>query len=60
MLQCIGGLKHLCASLLSCCDLDLYKQSRGLEDPEILARETVCMSINEQFLTFNASKYPLF
>lgn len=43
MLQCIEGLKHLCASLLRCCDLDLYKQSRGLEDPELLARETVCM-----------------
>ncbi|KAL6200604.1 calcineurin B-like protein 3 [Rosa sericea] len=46
MLQCIEGLKHLCASLLRCCDLDLYKQSRGLEDPEILARETV-FSVSE-------------
>ncbi|XP_044473653.1 calcineurin B-like protein 3 isoform X2 [Mangifera indica] len=41
MLQCIDGFKHVCASLLRCCDLDLYKQSRGLEDPEVLARETV-------------------
>ncbi|CAN6693303.1 unnamed protein product [Malus baccata var. baccata] len=46
MLQCIDGLKHLCASFLSCCDLGLYKQSRGLEDPEILARETV-FSVSE-------------
>ncbi|XP_034218039.1 calcineurin B-like protein 3 isoform X3 [Prunus dulcis] len=46
MLQCIEGLKHLCASLLRCCDLELYKQSRGLEDPEILARETV-FSVSE-------------
>lgn len=43
MLQCMDGIKHLFASILQCCDLDLYKQSRGLEDPELLARETVCM-----------------
>ena len=43
MLQCIEGFKHLGASLVRCCDIDLYKQSRGLEDPELLARETVCM-----------------
>lgn len=47
MLQCIGGFF---ASLLRCCDLDLYKQSRGLDDPELLARETVCMSIILSFL----------
>ncbi|KAF6145128.1 hypothetical protein GIB67_013479 [Kingdonia uniflora] len=46
MLQCIEGLKHLFASILSCCDLELYKQPRGLEDPEILARETV-FSVSE-------------
>lgn len=40
MLQCVGGFF---ASLVRCCDLDLYKQSRGLDDPELLARETVCM-----------------
>lgn len=43
MLQCLEGFKSLLASLLRCCDLDIYNQSRGLEDPEILARETVCM-----------------
>jgi hypothetical protein len=43
MLQCIEGIKHLFAPLLQCCDIDLYKQTTGLEDPEILARETVCM-----------------
>lgn len=41
MLQCFEGIKHLGASLLQCCDLD--RQPRGLDDPEILARETVCM-----------------
>ncbi|GLT79547.1 hypothetical protein SLA2020_510370 [Shorea laevis] len=41
MLQCIEGFKRLFASLLRCCDIGLYKQSRGLEDPELLARETV-------------------
>ncbi|KHG22764.1 Calcineurin B-like protein 3 [Gossypium arboreum] len=46
MLQCIDGLKHLFASVLQCCDIDLYKQSRGLVDPELLARETV-FSVSE-------------
>ncbi|XP_020583901.1 calcineurin B-like protein 3 isoform X1 [Phalaenopsis equestris] len=46
MLQCLGGFKHLFAVLLKCCDLDLYKQQKGLEDPEILARETV-FSVSE-------------
>lgn len=41
MLQCIEGFKHLFASLLQLCDTN---PSRGLEDPEILARETVCMA----------------
>ena len=45
MLQCLEGCKHLIASLLRCCDIDLYNQSRGLQDPEILARETVCMAL---------------
>ena len=40
MLWCIDGLKHLVASVLQCCNYDLYKQSRGLDDPELLARET--------------------
>ncbi|KAL8509761.1 hypothetical protein ACS0TY_016829 [Phlomoides rotata] len=44
MLQCLEGVKHLCASVLQCCELD--RQSRGLEDPEILARETV-FSVSE-------------
>ncbi|KAF4381367.1 hypothetical protein G4B88_030274 [Cannabis sativa] len=41
MLQCIDGFKHLFASLLRCFDLDLYNQSRGLDDPAVLAGETV-------------------
>lgn len=43
MVQCLDGLKHLCAALVNCCDADLYKQPKGLEDPEALARETVCI-----------------
>ena len=43
MLQCIEGLKHLFPSLSRYCNLDTNKQSRGLEDPELLSRETVCM-----------------
>lgn len=52
MLQCIGGFF---ASLVRCCDLDLYKQSRGLDDPELLARETVCMFLI--FYSFNCGLY---
>ncbi|XP_019196623.1 PREDICTED: calcineurin B-like protein 3 isoform X2 [Ipomoea nil] len=44
MLQCFEGIKHLGTSLLRCCDLD--RQPRGLDDPEILARETV-FSVSE-------------
>lgn len=50
MLQCLGGLKHLCAAVVNCCDADLYIQPKGLEDPEALARETVC--ILPSLLTF--------
>ncbi|KAF8391697.1 hypothetical protein HHK36_024006 [Tetracentron sinense] len=46
MLHCLEGFKHLFTSLLSCCDFDLYKQPKGLEDPEVLARETV-FSVSE-------------
>ncbi|XP_039014097.1 calcineurin B-like protein 3 isoform X2 [Hibiscus syriacus] len=46
MLQFIDGLKHLFASVMQCCDIDLYKQSRGLDDPELLAREIV-FSVSE-------------
>ncbi|OMP05189.1 Calcium-binding EF-hand [Corchorus capsularis] len=46
MVQCLDGLKHLCAAVISCCDADLYKQPKGLEDPEALARDTV-FSVSE-------------
>lgn len=42
MLKCFDGVKHVFLSFLRCCDIDLYSQSRGLDDPEVLARETVC------------------
>ncbi|KAL6893520.1 hypothetical protein ACP4OV_007618 [Aristida adscensionis] len=45
MLQCLEGVKHLFGALLRCCDIDL-KQPKGLEDPEVLARETV-FSVSE-------------
>ena len=43
MAQCLDRIKHFCAAVASCCGADLYKQPRGLEDPEALAGETVCM-----------------
>ncbi|CAI0374219.1 unnamed protein product [Linum tenue] len=46
MEQFLDGLKHLCAAIANCCDADLYKQLRGLQDPEALARETV-FSVSE-------------
>ncbi|QHO51160.1 Calcineurin B-like protein [Arachis hypogaea] len=46
MVQCLDGLKHLCAGLVNCCDSDSSKQPRGLENPEVLARETV-FSVSE-------------
>ncbi|CAI0440344.1 unnamed protein product [Linum tenue] len=46
MEQFLDGLKHLCAAVANCCDADLYKQLRGLQDPEALARETV-FSVSE-------------
>ncbi|KAG6755131.1 hypothetical protein POTOM_040946 [Populus tomentosa] len=42
MFQCV---ERFITSLLRCFDIDLYK-SRGLEDPELLARETV-FSVSE-------------
>ncbi|KAK8705895.1 hypothetical protein V6N13_049480 [Hibiscus sabdariffa] len=44
--KCMDGLKHACASVLQCCGIDLNKQSGGLVDPELLARETV-FSVSE-------------
>jgi serine/threonine-protein phosphatase 2B regulatory subunit len=41
MVQCLDGVRQLLAVLLNCCDVEL-KQPRGLQDPQVLARETVC------------------
>ncbi|XP_027351720.1 calcineurin B-like protein 3 isoform X2 [Abrus precatorius] len=46
MVQCLDGLKQLCAAVINCCDADLSKQPRGLQNPEALARETV-FSVSE-------------
>ena len=43
MVQLLEELKHLCVAVVNCCDSDTHKQPRGLEDPEALARETVCI-----------------
>ena len=49
MLRCLDGVKHLLAVVVNCCDSEIYKQPRGLENPEALARETVCMSLKTDF-----------
>jgi serine/threonine-protein phosphatase 2B regulatory subunit len=41
MVQCLDGAKQILAVLFSCFDLEL-KQPRGLDDTQLLARETVC------------------
>ncbi|XP_057765164.1 calcineurin B-like protein 3 isoform X1 [Salvia miltiorrhiza] len=46
MVQFLDGLKHLLSAIVSCCDSEIYKQPRGLESPEALARETV-FSVSE-------------
>ncbi|GJM95263.1 hypothetical protein PR202_ga11975 [Eleusine coracana subsp. coracana] len=45
MVQCLDGVRQLLAVLLKCCDVEL-KQTRGLDDPQVLARETV-FSVSE-------------
>uniref|UniRef100_A0A0E0RJJ7 Calcineurin B-like protein n=1 Tax=Oryza rufipogon TaxID=4529 RepID=A0A0E0RJJ7_ORYRU len=42
---CLDGVRQLLAVVFKCCDLEL-KQPRGLEDPQVLARETV-FSVSE-------------
>jgi serine/threonine-protein phosphatase 2B regulatory subunit len=42
MLQCLEGFNHLLGCLVQCCDTKVFKKSQGLEDPEIIARDTVC------------------
>ncbi|XP_074582325.1 calcineurin B-like protein 2 [Curcuma longa] len=46
MVFCVDWLKHLITVLGRCCDLDLYKPQRGLEELEQLSRETV-FSVSE-------------
>lgn len=47
-MQCLDGLKHLCGALVNCFDADSsrQRQPRGLQDPQLLARETV-FSVSE-------------
>ncbi|XP_074561504.1 calcineurin B-like protein 2 [Curcuma longa] len=46
MVLCLDWLKHLITILGKCCDLELYKPQRGIEELEQLARETV-FSVSE-------------
>ncbi|KAL6567576.1 Calcineurin B-like protein 3 [Orobanche gracilis] len=41
MFQCLDGVKHFLSAVVNCCESEIYKQPRGLENPETLARETV-------------------
>lgn len=53
MVQCLDGLKELCVTVINCCDAHSSKHPKGLEDPEILARETVCI-VPSFFIIFHA------
>nr|XP_027071870.1 calcineurin B-like protein 2 [Coffea arabica] len=46
MLRCLDGVKHLLSAVVNSCDSEIYKQPRGLENLEALARETV-FSVSE-------------
>lgn len=46
MLQCLEGFNHLLGCLVQCFDTKAFKKSQGLEDPEIIARDTV-FSVSE-------------
>lgn len=54
-MQCLDGLKHLLSAIVNCCDSEIYKQPRGLDSPEALARETVCMSSGIIILSISSS-----
>ncbi|KAJ6845291.1 calcineurin B-like protein 3 [Iris pallida] len=59
MLQYLEGFTHFFGVLLKCCDLDQYKQAKGLEDPEIVERETVFRKRNS-FISKIEALYELF
>lgn len=46
MLQCLEGFNDLLGCLVQCFDTKVFKKPRGLEDPEIIARDTV-FSVSE-------------
>ncbi|XP_074320117.1 calcineurin B-like protein 2 [Silene latifolia] len=46
MVQCIDAIQHLFLSVAQCCDSEISKPLRGLQDPARLARETV-FSVSE-------------
>ncbi|KAH9607183.1 hypothetical protein KSS87_021249 [Heliosperma pusillum] len=46
MVQCIDAIQRLFLSVVQCCDLEISKPPRGLQDPARLARETV-FSVSE-------------
>jgi len=52
MAQCFDGLKQLYTAVINFCNADLIQQQpRGLQHPEALARETVCMLLSPYFFS---------
>lgn len=50
MVHCLDGLKQLYIAVINFCDADLCPEPRGLQHPEVLARETVCMFLSPYFV----------
>jgi len=47
MVQCFDGLKQLYTAVINFCDAEYSQQQpRGLLNPEVLARQTVCMLLS--------------
>lgn len=59
MLRFLEGFKHLFAAVVSYCDSDIGPRARGLQNPEALARETICMYRSGLLLILPCFMFPI-